>query len=153
MCYVPSSLPFSTPQGEGAIKLAALDIPFGDAVSRGGEFCHLDLLVPGQALYYLSYTPLVPVERIKLPYSGPKPDALPLSDTGMVPEARFERATNGFRDRCASVAPLGINRCPAPESDWTLRVFSAALVPRELAGHMRDLACPAALYTITFSEI
>ena len=57
LCYVPSSLPFSTPQGEGAIKLAALDIPFGDAVSRGGEFCHLDLLVPGQALFYLSYTP------------------------------------------------------------------------------------------------
>ena len=24
---------------------------------RGGEFCHLDLLVPGQALFYLSYTP------------------------------------------------------------------------------------------------
>ena len=36
LCYVPSSLPFSTPQGEGAIKLAALDIPFGDAVSRDG---------------------------------------------------------------------------------------------------------------------
>ena len=109
LCYVPSSLPFSTPQGEGAIKLAALDIPFGDTVSRGGEFCHLGLLVPGQALYYLSYTPLVPAERIELPYSGPKPDALPLSDTGMVPEARFERTTNGFRNRCATIAPLGIS--------------------------------------------
>lgn len=59
LCYVPSSPPFLTTQGEGAIKLASLVIPFGDGVSRGGEFCHLDLPVPGRTLFYLSYTPLL----------------------------------------------------------------------------------------------
>lgn len=43
-----------------------------------------------ECLNHLGYTLLVPVERIELPYSGSKPDALPLSDTGIAGGQRVE---------------------------------------------------------------
>jgi hypothetical protein len=82
------------------------------------------------------------VERIERPLAGSKPAGLPLADTGADPEAGIEPATHGFRGRYASSCATR-EWCPLPESNRALRGFGAALVPRELEGHMRDLACPA----------
>jgi hypothetical protein len=87
-------------------------------------------------------TRFVPVERIERPLAGSKPAGLPLADTGADPEAGIEPATHGFRGRYASSCATR-EWCPLPESNRALRGFGAALVPRELEGHMRDLACPA----------
>ena len=72
LCYVPSSPPFLTTQGEGAIKLASLVIPFGDGISRGDRNRICDLMLPKHALCHLSYTPWssggedrTPVSRFK----------------------------------------------------------------------------------------
>jgi hypothetical protein len=112
--------------------------------SRGREFCHLDLLFPKQALFYLSYTPMKfrwSESNTRLSVQSRRP--WPLDDTGIVPEARLERATHGFRDHCAGhcatrecIVPLfGVE--PNPPA------FQASARPNEsLRGVMRDLAIP-----------
>lgn len=61
---------------------------------------------------------------------GQGPAVCQLAYTGIVPETRLERVTNGVRIRYASqLRHSGILLCPAPVTIWTLLLFRQALIP------------------------